>query len=200
MPHRAGDGAGGDFGARGDKAGAGALECHGVAGELQPERRGLGVDAVRAADGRRHLVLEGAPLQRLQEPVDVGDQEIGGAGELHRQAGVEHVRRGHALMNEARLRPDDFGEVGEEGDDVVLGLALDRIDALDVEDGVPGLGPDRLRGLGRNDAKLGLRIGGVGLDFEPDAEAGLRLPDGGHLRPGIARDHRRLASGKGARP
>ncbi len=87
------------------------------------------MDAVGAADGRGELVLEGAALERGEELVDVGDQEIGGAHQLHVEAGVEHVGGGHALMHEARLRPDDLGEVGEEGDDVVLDLALDRVDA-----------------------------------------------------------------------
>ena len=45
-------------------------------------------------------------------------------------------------MHEARLRADDLGEVGQEGDDVVLGLALDLVDALHIESGVLGLGPD----------------------------------------------------------
>ncbi len=36
-------------------------------------------------------------------------------------------------MHEARLGADDLGQVGQEGDDVVLDLALDRVDAGDVE-------------------------------------------------------------------
>ncbi len=36
-------------------------------------------------------------------------------------------------MHEARLRADDLGEMRQEGDDVVLGLALDLVDARDVE-------------------------------------------------------------------
>ena len=36
-------------------------------------------------------------------------------------------------MHEARIRADEFGEVGEEGDDVVLDLALDLVDPRDVE-------------------------------------------------------------------
>ena len=75
--------------------------------------------------------------------VDVGDQQVGGAHELHVEAGVEHVRRGHALVHEARLGSDDFRQMGQEGDDVVLGLALDGVDAGDVEGGVPALCPDR---------------------------------------------------------
>ena len=98
-------------------------------GELEPERRRLGVDAVRAADGRRVFVFLRARLQRRLEPLHVGDEQIGRAHELHVQAGVEHVGGGHALMHEARLRPDDFRQVREEGDDIVLGLALDLVDA-----------------------------------------------------------------------
>ena len=43
------------------------------------------------------------------------------------------IGRGHALMDEARLGPDEFGEMGQKGDDVVLGDLLDRVDAGDVE-------------------------------------------------------------------
>jgi hypothetical protein len=121
--------------------------------------------------------------------LNIRDQDIGGARQLDVEAGVEHIRRGHALMHEARLGTDDFGEVREERDDVVLGLALDRIDACDVESGVPRLLPDREGGFLGDDAKLGHRIGGVRLDLEPDAKAGLGVPDGNHLGAGITRDH-----------
>jgi hypothetical protein len=63
-----------------------------VACELEAERRRLGVDAVAAADGRRPLVLEGALLERRENPVHVGDEEVGRPLQLHREAGVEHVR------------------------------------------------------------------------------------------------------------
>ena len=82
------------------------------------------------------LVLARAALQRGIELFDVGDQKVGGAHELHVEAGVEHVGRRHALVHEARFRADDLGEMGEEGDDVVLGLALDLVDPRDVELGV----------------------------------------------------------------
>ena len=73
-------------------------------------------------------------------------------------------------MHEARLRPDDLGQMGEEGDDVVLDLALDLVDAGDVEFGGLALFPDFLGGLLRDDAELGHGVGGMRLDLEPDAE------------------------------
>ncbi len=97
-------------------------------------------------------------------------------------------------MHEARLGADDFGEMGQEGDDVVLGLALDLVDALDVEGGIFGLGPDRPGGFLGDGAEFGQRVGGVRLDLEPDLETGLRLPDGGHFRAGIAGDHGLLSA------
>ena len=92
-------------------------------------------------------------------------------------------------MHETRVGADELGEMGQEGDDVVLGHALDLVDALDVEGDLPRLLPDGLGALLRDDAELGQRVAGMRLDLEPDAEARLRLPDGDHLGAGIAGDH-----------
>ena len=89
-------------------------------------------------------------------------------------------------MHEPRFGADMLGDIGEEGDHIMLGLALDLVDPVDLE---RTLLLDRLSRLFRHDAELGQRIGGMRLDLEPDLEAGLRLPNGGHFRTGIARDH-----------
>ncbi len=102
-------------------------------------------------------------------------------------------------MHEARLRPDDLGEMGEERDHVMLDLALDLVDARDVERRVPALGPDLRRRRLRHDAEFGHGVGGVRLDLEPDAKARLRRPDRRHFGPGIARDHCGLAGSPGFR-
>ena len=91
-------------------------------------------------------------------------------------------------LHEAGVLAHKFGQMGQEGDDVVLHLAFDLVDAIDVELHVPGF-PDRLGGVGGHHAQLGQLVGGVGLDLEPDAVFGLGRPDVGHFRPGIARDH-----------
>jgi hypothetical protein len=50
-------------------------------------------------------------------------------------------------VHEAGIRADDLRKVGQEGDDVVLGLALDLVDAVDVEGRGAALFPDRLGGF-----------------------------------------------------
>jgi hypothetical protein len=79
------------------------------------------MDAVAAADADRVLVLEGARLQRGQNTVHVGEQDVGGAHELDVEGRVEHVGGGHALVHEAAVRADELGKMRQEGDDVVLG-------------------------------------------------------------------------------
>ena len=97
-------------------------------------------------------------------------------------------------MHETCLRADDLGEVGEERDDVVFDLGFDGIDPRNVEFGRLPLFPDLFGGVLRNDAELRHRVGGVCLDFEPDAEFGFRRPDRGHLGAGIARNHRAVGA------
>ena len=97
-------------------------------------------------------------------------------------------------MHEACLGADDFGQVGKESDDVVLGLALDLVDAVDIELRRLALGPDFLRRRLRDHAELGHGIGGMGFDLEPDAKACLRRPDRRHFGPRISRYHRYLAA------
>ncbi len=83
--------AGRHFLARRDQPLLGPVELGVGVGKLQPEGDRLGVNAVAASDRRRHLVLEGAALERGEQRVDVGDEQIGGARQLHVEARVEHV-------------------------------------------------------------------------------------------------------------
>ena len=61
------------------QAGAGAAEFGIGLGKLDAKSRRLGVDGVRAADGQRVPVLKGTAFQGVQEGVEIGDQQIGGA-------------------------------------------------------------------------------------------------------------------------
>ena len=137
-------------------------------------------------------MLEGAALQHRQQRVEIVDQDVGGAGELHGKAGVEHVRAGHALMQEARFRPDMLGDMVRKAITSCCHLGLDRVDPGDVES--RPCAPDRLGRFLWDDAKLRHRVERMRLDLEPDAEVGLRLPDAVISGPGIARDHGRSLS------
>src|SRR5690606_17523321 len=95
-------------------------------------------------------------------------------------------RGGHALMHEARLVADIFGKVGEKGDDVMLGLAFDLFDPVDIE--IAAL-PHRFCGGFGDDTELRLSIAGMRLDLEPDTEFALRLPDRSHFGAGITGNH-----------
>ena len=183
---RAGDGASRDLLARPHHALARARELGIGARELQPEGSGLGMHAVTAAHGQRVLVLEGACFERGKQGVEIGDQQVRCLDELHVEAGVEHVRRGQPRMQKPRLGPDVLGNGRQKGDDVMLHLALDCVDAGNVETATL---PDRIGGVLGDDPELGHGLGRIGLDLEPDAELVLRLPDASHFGAAIAGDH-----------
>jgi hypothetical protein len=68
-----------------------ALGLEGEAGELDPERRRLGVDAVRASRTQRVDVLMSARGEHLDEALRVGEQQRRDVAQLQREAGVQHV-------------------------------------------------------------------------------------------------------------
>ncbi len=88
---RARDGAGRDLAACFLQPPPAAGEGGVVPGELEAEGGRLGVDAVAAAEAGGVFVLLGAALQRRQQRIEVGEQQVARLGELQRQAGVEHV-------------------------------------------------------------------------------------------------------------
>ena len=98
-------------------------------------------------------------------------------------------------MDEAAVGADAFGEPGEEGDDVMPGLALDGVDAFqvfgrDIGDLGGAAFADGAGGGFRDGALGGHGLGGERLDVEPDAEAVLGGPDAAHFGAGVARNHR----------
>jgi len=91
-PDRAGDLADGDLLARPRQRLARAAQLGVEAGEDLPRGDRLGVDAVRAADHRRAPVLLGAAAARGAQPVDAGQDLVGGVAQQDRERRVEHVR------------------------------------------------------------------------------------------------------------
>ena len=157
--------------------------------ELHAERDGLGVDAVRAPDLDRVAELERPPLEYLAQRDEVALQEQAGLLDLQRQGGVEHVAAGHAVVHVLAGVADVLGDVGEEGDDVVVGRLLDLVDAGDVE---RGLLLDLADGVVGDPAELVPGLHGGDLHVEPGLHPGLVGPDRAHLRERVALDHRCL--------
>ena len=171
--HGAADRAGGDLIARTFQTRLAACHFGVEAGEGQAHRRGFGMDAVAAADPDGVLVFVGATFQCVQNLVHVGQQDVGGADKLDIQGRVQNIAAGHALMHETCLvAADMFGQMGQEGDDVMLGHRFDLVDTGDVEFDVLGT-PDSIRIFARDHAQIGLSVAGMGLDLVPDAKLGL---------------------------
>ena len=164
-----------------------ARELERPAGELQPERRRLGVDAVRAADLERLAVLLGARHDRGERGVDPGEDERPRLADLERERGVDDVGGRQAVVEPApplvvELLADGVDERGG----VVVERRLDLGDALCARRRRGGDGGSRVRG---NCSKLGPGGGRGLLDREPRRKLPLVRPDAGHGRTGVAGDH-----------
>ena len=90
-------------------------------------------------------------------------------------------------MQIAGLAADLLGDVGGEGDDVVLDFFLDLEDARDVES---ALAPEGARGGLRNQPRFGFRFRRGDFDLEPLLELIFVRPDAAHFGARITRDHR----------
>ena len=173
-----------------------ALQSPCPAAELHAEGHRLGMDAVGAAHAQRVLELEGAALARLTKLLHVGQDDVDCLGDLVGKRRVSQVAAGHAVVHPTRglllalrhIGIDVLGHVGGEGDDVVVGDLLDLVDALDGEVGVVA-NPLRLFFRDAGFPQLSLRLARQNLDFLPDGELVLKLPDGAHLRTRVAVDH-----------
>ncbi len=82
-----------------------------------------------------------------------------------------------------------FGDVGEEGDDVMLGLGLDLLDAGHLE---AGLLPDMGHGGLGNQAVEGHGLQGGQLHLEPGVKFIFFRPDAGHLGSAVAWNHGKI--------
>ncbi len=183
---RAGNGAGGNIFPRINKTLPIAIEFRIGLRHLEAKSHRFRMDTVGAADANVILMGIGLRLQRGQQRIHIGEQDIASLRQLHRQASIQHIRRCHALMYKARLIANIFGQVGEKGDHVMLCFAFNLVNAVNIE--ITTL-PHRLGGSLGNNAQLRLRITGMGFNLEPDTEFALRVPDGGHLGAGITGDH-----------
>ncbi len=155
-------------------------------GHLQSEGDRLGMNAVGSPDHEGRLVPDGLLFQDGQQFVDVGKKDFRGLLQEHGQGCVEDVRRREPHVDEPGIGPDEFGNAGQEGNDVVLHGPLDFVDSIDVE---TGLRLDRLERLPGDVPSFRQGLADENLDVQPLLEAVLRTPDGFHFLARIPRDH-----------
>ena len=152
-------------------------------GELETERRRLGVHAVSPPDAQCRRVLAGARDERCDELVRLREDHLADGAQLQRKRGVEHVRGGQPEVDPAPGLAGGGGEHVHERRHVVVGDALALVHGLHGERG----GANRLQ----------LRRGGTITVPEQTGQllAGgdLDLPPCLHPRPSV---HRAPSSGR----
>ena len=164
----------------------GARQFEGPAGELEPERRRLGVHAVRAADLQRLAVLLRPCRNGGEGAVEPGEDEHAGLLDLQRERGVDDVGGGEAVVEPAALLAELLGDGVDEGGRVVVERRLELGHALRARRSRLG---DARGCLCRHDSQLGPGRRRCELDLEPGRELPLVRPDPGHGRAGVTGDH-----------
>ena len=106
-PDRPGDLAGPDLVDGGRQPDPAALELERPAGELEPERRRLGVDRVGPAHHHGVGLGAGAGDEHGEQPVAVEQQPLAGRAELEREPGIDDVAAGQTrgAGSDPRARP-----------------------------------------------------------------------------------------------
>src|SRR5207249_750316 len=105
------------------------------AGQLEAEGRRLGVDRVGPAHHQAVLVLPRLRRGDPGQPVRIAQEELPGGPELEREGRVDDIGAGEAEVQVAALGTDRLGDLGHEGDDVVVNRLLDLGDPVDVDAG-----------------------------------------------------------------
>ena len=163
---------------------ASAVELEGPDRELEAERRRLRMHPVGAADRDRQPVLLGPRPDRIEGPVEPGEDQLPRGRDLQRERGVHDVRRGEAVVEPAPFRAELRCDRVDESRGVVVRPLLDLGHPLGARR--DSLGSNRLGCLGGHDARLRPAVERRELDLEPALELALVRPDAGHLRSRVA--------------
>ena len=134
---------------------------------FEAEAGNVGVDAVRAADARGFLELQGAAAQHLQKFFQVLQKDGVGLLEQITVGGVYHISRGETVVHPFALRTQAFAHGTGEGHHFVAGLLLNFADTGHIK---AGRCPDLVYIFGGNHAQLAPGFTGEDFHLQVGAE------------------------------
>ena len=102
---------------------------------------------------------------------------------------IEDIGGSQSVMNIPSRRADVFGEIGKEGDNIMLNGLLDFFDSFDAE---IRLGADFLGNVLRDVAVVCERLEGGEFDLKPLPDFIFFCPDPAHFGPRVSFDHSAL--------
>ena len=174
-----------------------AVESERPPGELQPECRRLGMDAVRAAHAERVPMLLGPVDDGAKRAIEPFENEGPGVLDGEGEGRVEHVGRRQAEVEPAPVLAQRPGNGVDERGDVVVRLPLE----LGHASGRRRLRhrPDARGGVSGHDAELAPALECRELDLEHPGELRFVRPDLGHGGTGVASDHAVILEGASER-
>ncbi len=103
---------------------------------------------------------------RAKERGPCRNQYVGSANELDVQRCIQHVGRGHALVDEAAVGTDEFREMSSGRQSVMLGDGFDLIDAATLNSAAPPFSQMVLAASFGMTPRICQCVAGIGLDFE----------------------------------
>ena len=159
-----------------------------VSREREAERDRLGEDPVAPSDHRRLRRARARASASAARSLSQRASSLSAASRSRIASDVSSTSlEVMPRWSQRASMPAELLDVREEGDDVVLGRALDLVDAGGVEDEL--LGADAGGGAGGDEARLLHRLTGGELDVEPDGKAAGGRPEISDVGGGVAGDH-----------
>ena len=165
------------------------LRVHLVEGEreLEPERRRLGVDAVRAADRECGPVLLRPHGQHVDHPVERRADVLVRPQKPEAECRIDDVGGGQPVVHPLPLLTQRLRDGPRESDHVVPRRRFDLVDAVDVE---RRFAIERLDILFGDDAgHLAPRRTRRQFDVEPRLKLAVLTPEVAHFGAGVSVDH-----------
>src|SRR5208337_1221113 len=145
-----------------------------------------GVHVMRAPYLHRVLELEGSSFQNCKKLFDIFDKEVGCFCEEKSESSIQNIGRCKALVDKPRRRTHEFSHARKKCYNIVMGLALDFLDPVNVE---AGLVLYTLKVFRRDRASFEEHLTDRKLDVQPFAVFILKCPNPPHFRASVALDH-----------